>query len=336
MFDFSAVLPLPLIWGGLVALAVFMYVLLDGFDLGVGILFPFAPSNKCRDRLMSSIAPFWDGNETWLVLGTGGLLVAFPPAYGVALSALYLPAIGMLLGLILRGVAFEFRFKSEPESRWMWDYSFHFGSLAAAFCQGLMLGAFIQGFEVTGRHFSGGMLDWVSAFSVFCGLGVVVSYALLGATWTIMKTEDQTQKWARRTAVYVLAYAVFCLGIVSLWTPFLNDHLNQRWFGNAALLAPLPIVAVALGIWLVKSLLKGKEYMPFILTTGLFVVAYIGFAISLWPWAIPYHMTFEQAAANGANLSLLLVGGVIVLPVILAYTAYCYWVFRGKSEPISY
>lgn len=337
MFDFSHVLPLPLIWGGLVALAVFIYVLLDGFDLGTGILFPFAPSKDCRDKMISSIAPFWDGNETWLILGTGGLLIAFPPAYGIALSALYLPAIAMLIGLILRGVSFEFRFKAEEGSRWLWDYGFHFGSLLAAFCQGLMLGAFIQGFEVDGRSFAGGVFDWLTPFSMFCGLAVVMSYALLGATWVVLKTDDDTQKWARRTAIYVLAYAVFCLGIVSLWTPFLNDHLFARWYGHALWLLPLPLATVGVTFLLVRTLLRGSsELLPFVYTAVLFVLSYIGFAVSLWPWAVPYAMTFEQAAANGPNLSLLLVGAVIVLPVILGYVGYCYWVFRGKAKPQSY
>ena len=337
MFDFSSFLPLPLIWGGLVALAVFIYVLLDGFDLGVGILYAFAPSRECRDKLISSIAPFWDGNETWLILGTGGLLIAFPPAYGIALSALYLPATLMLFGLIMRGVSFEFRFKADKKSRWIWDYGFHFGSLLAAFCQGIMLGAFIQGFEVEGRAFVGGIFDFLTPFSMFCGLAVIMSYALLGATWSIIKTDGVTQRWSRRSAIYVLAYSVVCLTIISLWTPFLNDHLQQRWLDHVALLWPLPLITMGIVLLLLKNLLSGKhEYRPFILTTLLFVMTYIGFAISLWPWAIPYSLTFEQAAANGPNLSLLLVGAVIVLPVILTYTAYCYWVFRGKAEVHEY
>lgn len=337
MFDFSTVLPLPLIWGGLVALAVFVYVFLDGFDLGVGILFPFAPTTACRDKLMSSIAPFWDGNETWLVLGTGGLLIAFPPAYGIALTALYIPAIAMLIGLIFRGVSFEFRFKADDHSRWIWDYGFHFGSLLAAFCQGLMLGAFIQGFTVDGREFTGGTFDWLTGFSMFCGLAVVMSYALLGATWTIHKTTGATQKWARQVGLYVLAYAAFCLLVISAWTPFINAHLMERWLGNWTYLAILPVAATVLVVWLIKTLVKGTaEHTPFLLTLGLFVVSYIGFAISLFPWVVPYHMTFEQAAANGPSLSLLLVGAVIVLPFILGYVGYVYWVFRGKAEGESY
>ena len=337
MFDLSGILPLPLIWGCLIALAVFIYVLLDGFDLGVGILFPFAPSKKCRDTMVSSIAPFWDGNETWLVLGIGGLLVAFPVAYGITLSALYIPATFMLFGLVFRGVSFEFRFKASPKSRWIWDYGFHFGSLLAAFCQGLMLGAFIQGFDVSGRSFSGSVLDWLSAFSLFCGLAVIMGYALLGATWTIMKTTDKTAKWARRCALYVLAYTMFCMGIVSLWTPFLNDHLYARWFDHAHILWILPLLSSVVIYLLVKSLLNNNtEYTPYLYTAGLFVLCYIGFATSLWPWIVPYTMTFEHAAANSQNLSLLFVGAALVLPVILTYTAYCYWVFRGKSHHENY
>ncbi|MBI1309207.1 MAG: cytochrome d ubiquinol oxidase subunit II [Proteobacteria bacterium] len=336
MFDFSPFLPLPLIWGGLVALAVFIYVLLDGFDLGVGILFPFAPSEDARAKLIGSIAPFWDGNETWLVLGTGGLLIAFPPAYGIVLSALYLPATAMLFGLILRGVSFEFRFKAGKRSRWVWDYAFHFGSLAAAFCQGLMLGGFIQGFQVTGRAFSGGVFDFLTPFAIFCGLAVVMSYALLGATWAIMKTEGTTQKWARRSAIYVLTYAVACLTVVSLATPFLNAQLAGRWLSNATWLFPLPLATAVTVAFLARSILLESEYQPFFLTTLLFVFSYTGFAISLWPWVVPYQLTFAQAAANGPNLSLLLVGALLVLPVILAYTGYCYWVFRGKAHSVDY
>ncbi len=337
MFDFSALLPLPLIWGGIVALAVFMYVFLDGFDLGVGILFPFAPHKESRDELISSIAPFWDGNETWLVLGTGGLLIAFPLAYAIVLTALYIPVMFMLFGLILRGVSLEFRFKAGERSRWLWDYGFHFGSLLAAFAQGIMLGAFIQGFETAGRQFAGDFMGWLTAFSIFTGLAVIMSYALLGATWIVMKTTDQTQRWARRVAMYVLSYAVFCLAVVSLWTPFLHDHLFARWFENALWLMPLPVLTVGLTLWLARLLhQKRAEYLPFFVTLGLFMLSYIGFAISLWPWAIPYQYTFNEAAANGANLSLLLVGTVLILPVILGYVVYCYWVFRGKVEVKSY
>jgi cytochrome d ubiquinol oxidase subunit II len=200
MFSLEGFLDLPLIWYVLIATAVFLYVLLDGFDLGVGILFPFAPTDQCRDQMMNSVAPFWDGNETWLVLGGGGLLAAFPLAYAVIMPAFYIPVIAMLLGLIFRGVAFEFRFKAGEKTRWIWDYSFHFGSIAAAFMQGVIIGAFVQGVEVSGRSYAGGAFDWLNAYSLMTGVAVVFGYALLGATWVVMKTEEPTQGWARKTA----------------------------------------------------------------------------------------------------------------------------------------
>ena len=193
MFSFESFLDLPLVWYSLIGTAILMYILLDGFDLGVGILFPFAPSDQCRDRMMNSIAPFWDGNETWLVLGGGGLFAAFPLAYAILMPAFYIPIILMLLGLIFRGVAFEFRFKATGKSRRIWDYSFHFGSLVATFMQGMVLGTFVHGIAVDGRNFGGGAFDWLNAFSVMTGAALVTGYALLGATWTIMKTEADTQ-----------------------------------------------------------------------------------------------------------------------------------------------
>ena len=221
MFSFEGFVDLPLIWFGLIGVALFLYVLLDGFDLGVGILFPFAPTDQCRDRLMNSIAPFWDGNETWLVLSGGGLFAAFPLAYAILMPALYLPVIFMLLGLIFRGVAFEFRFKA-VKSRRLWDYAFHFGSLLAAFMQGMIIGAFVQGVKVEGRSFAGGAFDWLNAYSVMTGLALVFGYALLGSTWLVMKTDGITQGWARKCAAYVLGYVGLFLTIVSISMPMMN------------------------------------------------------------------------------------------------------------------
>ncbi len=230
MLDFSSWLDLPLIWGFLIATAVFLYALLDGFDLGCGILFLFAPSDKCRDRIMNSIAPFWDGNETWLILGGGGMFAAFPVAYAILMPALYLPVIFMLLGLIFRGVAFEFRFKSSEEHRKIWDIAFHAGSLLAAFMQGVILGNFVQGIEVNGRSFAGGPLDWANGFSIVTGLSLIFGYALLGATWLIMKTEDITQSWARGIASYVLVYVGLAMAIVSISMPFIDKRIIELWF----------------------------------------------------------------------------------------------------------
>lgn len=335
MFDFSSWINLPLTWGLLIATAILLYVVLDGFDLGVGILFPFALSDKCRDRMMNSVAPFWDGNETWLVLGGGGLLAAFPLAYAILLPAFYIPIIAMLLGLIIRGVAFEFRFKAVPPYRYLWDLAFHFGSLDAAFCQGMMLGAFVQGISVEGRHFAGGPFDWASGFSVMTGIAVVFGYALLGSTWLVMKTEDVTQAWARKAASYVLIFIGIFMGLVSITMPFLDEKIKVFWFSipNFYYLLPMPLLTVLLFVVLWRDLLGAKrEYRPFFLSIGIFLMGYCGLGISIYPWIIPFHYDLQQAAAEGASLSLLLVGVVPLLPLILSYTGYCYYIFRGKSQ----
>lgn len=334
MFDFSAYLDLPLIWAIIIGTAIFLYVLLDGFDLGIGVLFPFAPSDKCRDRMMNSIAPFWDGNETWLVLGGGGLFAAFPIAYSILFTAFYIPIILMLLGLILRGVAFEFRFKASKETKRIWDYTFHFGSLTAAFCQGIILGAFVEGVEVDGRSFAGGAFDWATAFSIMTGIAVVFGYAMLGATWLIMKTEDVTQKWSRSVASYVLAMVAVFMGLVSICMPFLNSDVKTLWFSfpNFFLLLPIPLLTLLLFITVWVDIHNAKrEYRPFICSIGIFLMGYLGLAISLYPWIIPFHYTVWDAAASGPSLSLMFVGVVPLLPLILSYTAYSYYIFRGKS-----
>ena len=334
MFSFAGTIDLPMVWYGLIATAIFLYVLLDGFDLGVGILFPFAPSEKCRDRMMSSIAPFWDGNETWLVLGGGGLFAAFPLAYAILMPAFYIPLILMLLGLIARGVSFEFRFKAEGKSRQLWNYVFHFGSLIATLTQGMILGAFVQGVNVTGRSFSGGAWDWLNAFSVMTGVALVCGYALLGSTWLIMKTEDITREWARKCTYYLFGYVAFFMGLVSLCMPLMDERIKELWFSlpNFYYLQIMPLLCVVMFIYLWRRLGQGDDYKPFFLTLGIFLMNYIGIGVSTWPWLVPYQVTFQRAAAAPESQSLLLVGAVVMLPVVLAYTGYCYWVFRGKAS----
>ncbi len=333
MFDLSAYINLPLVWGGLIAAAILLYVLLDGFDLGIGILFPFAPSDLCRNKMMNSITPFWDGNETWLVLGGGGLFAAFPLAYSVLLPAFYIPVIVMLLGLIFRGIAFEFRFKAHAKTRKLWDYSFHFGSLVATFSQGMILGGFVQGIQVQGRIFTGGGFDWLTPFSLMTGVALVFGYSLLGATWLMMKTNQQTQIWARKCALYVLIYVAFFMGVVCLWVPFLNQQICDRWFTFPSMfyLSPLPLLTVLTIFGLFRSLIHFGEIKSFLLAVLLFVLAYVGLAVSLWPWVVPYHLSLAQAAAASESQSLLLVGIILFLPFVLGYTAYSYYVFRGKS-----
>jgi len=334
MFSFESFLDLPLIWFGLIATAIFLYVILDGFDLGVGILFPFAPSDKCRDRMMNSIAPFWDGNETWLVLGGGGLFAAFPLAYAIIMPALYIPVTLMLLGLVFRGVAFEFRFKASGNSRILWDYAFHFGSLGATFMQGMILGGFVQGIAVDGRNFGGNPLDWLSAFSVMTGLALVCGYALLGSTWLIMKTQDTTQGWARKCAAYVLIFVALFMALVSLTMPFMNEGVKKLWFNlpNSLILLPMPLISAASIVLLWRDLKTHEEYRPFFLSLGIFLLNYIGLGISLWPWLVPYEVNLWQAAAAPESQSLLLIGTAVMLPLVLTYTGYCYYIFRGKTS----
>ena len=334
MLNFSAMLDLPLIWGVIIAMAIFLYVLLDGFDLGIGIIFPFAPSDKCRDRMMNSIAPFWDGNETWLVLGGGGLFAAFPLAYSILLPAFYIPIIVMLLGLIMRGVAFEFRFKAEGKMRRFWDDMFHFGSLIAGFFLGIILGSFVQGVKVDGRNFVGGPLDWVSGFSIMVGIAVVFGYALLGSTWLVMKTEDITQEWSRKVANYALIFVGIFMLLVSGIMPSLNEQIRIFWFAtpNFYFLLPIPLITIFLFVVLWRDLKNLKsEYRPFFSAIAIFLMGYFGIAISLYPWIVPFKYDIWQAAASAPSLSLMLVGVVPMLPIILSYTAYSYFIFRGKS-----
>lgn len=327
-----------MIWAAIIAFAVFLYVLLDGFDLGAGILFPFAPSDGCRNKIMNSIAPFWDGNETWLVLGGGGLFAAFPLAYSIILPAFYIPIILMLLGLVFRGVSFEFRFKAQPSSRKIWDYCFHFGSLVATVFQGIILGAFVGGIETSGRSFVGGHFDWLTPFSIMTAIALVFGYILLGATWIVMKTDGETQSWARNSASYAFFYVILFIGLVSLWVPFLNDDIRLRWFSmpNLLYLAPIPILTVILGLRLLYILLKTKaDTSPFVLSILLFVLCYAGLGISLWPWIVPYQITFWKAAADPSTQTLELIGVALLLPFVIGYTWYSYYVFRGKTSDVS-
>jgi cytochrome bd ubiquinol oxidase subunit II len=335
MFNLSSLIDLPLIFGIIIATAVFLYVFLDGFDLGIGIIFPFAPSDKCRDRMMNSVAPFWDGNETWLVMGGGGLFAAFPLAYAILMPAFYIPIIAMLLGLIMRGVAFEFRFKASKKTKYFWDYIFHFGSLIATFCQGAILGSFVQGVQVDGRNFSGAPFDWATSFSIMTGIALIFGYVLLGSTWLIMKTEDITQTWSRKVASYALVFVIIFMILVSAIIPSLNEGVKLFWFStpNIYYLAIIPLITALLFITLWKDLRNSKrEYRPFLITIVIFLMSYIGMAISIYPWIIPFKYDIWDAAASPEGLSLLLVGVLPLLPIILGYTAYCYYIFRGKSS----
>jgi cytochrome d ubiquinol oxidase subunit II len=324
---------LPFLWALLIAFAVLAYVCLDGFGLGVGILFPFFRRPGEQDRLMNSVAPIWDGNETWLVLGGGGLFAVFPLAYAVILPALYAPLTIMLLALVFRGVAFEFRWRTE-RGRFLWDLSFFAGSTTAAFCQGITLGAMVQGIPVADRAYAGGWWDWLTPFTVLTGVAVVVGYALLGATWLIMKTDGLVQAQARRFAL-PLGYATMGgIAFVSLCTPFLDPVYLQRWFGWPTLLFSLLVPALTLWTaWQLKQGLEANdEYRPFLAAEGLFALCFVGIGISFYPYVVPPSLTIWDVAAPDSSLEFLMVGTVVLIPLILLYTAYAYWVFRGKVK----
>jgi cytochrome bd ubiquinol oxidase subunit II len=322
---------LPLIWAALIAVAVAMYVVMDGFDLGVGILFTAAREENWRDRMMLSVAPIWDGNETWLILGGGGLLAVFHLAYAMLMPALYVPILLMLIALVFRGVAFEFRFKAERSKR-LWDYSFHYGSLVATFAQGVVLGAFVQGFEISGRQFAGGTWDFLTPFSLLTGVALVLGYGLLGATWCVMKTTGDLELWARQMALRFLAGVIVAMGLVSLWVPFLGREIETRWFSwpNIAYLAPVPLVTALVAWRLYRTLQENRTYQPFFLAIALFLLGYLGLGVSLFPYIVPPKVTIWQAANTVNSQLFALVGFAIVMPLTFAYTAYAYWVFRGK------
>jgi cytochrome bd ubiquinol oxidase subunit II len=325
------IIDLAFIWAGIIAFAVLAYVVMDGFDLGIGILFPFYKSEADRDRMMNSVAPVWDGNETWLVLGGGGLFAVFPLAYAVIMPALYAPIIIMLLALVFRGVAFEFRWRTQ-RGKFLWDWSFAAGSLAATFAQGMALGTIVQGIPVADRAYAGGWWNWLTLFSLFTGAALVVGYALLGATWLILKTEGALQDKSYRIALILGPATLALIGLVSLWTPFLEPLYMERWFTWPRMLytVPVPLLVAGAAYLLIKGLIQRKERTPFLASLALFVLSFIGIGISFYPYIVPPTLTISDAAAPDESLGFLLVGAVVLVPIILAYTGYAYWVFRGK------
>ena len=324
---------IPVIWFVIIVFATLMYIVMDGFDLGIGILFGFVPNAQERDVMMNSVAPVWDGNETWLVLGGAGLFGAFPLAYAVITDALAIPLTAMLIGLIFRGVAFEFRFKATPSHPKFWDYSFVSGSLLATFSQGMVVGAVINGFEVADRRFAGSALDWLTPFSLFCGLGLVVAYMLLGTTWLIMKSEGALQQRMRELTRHTLLALMAVIAVVSVWTPLGWPSVAERWFTlpNFYWFVPVPVLVIALSLWIWRlSAHPGSHARPFLLTLGLIFLGFSGLGISLWPNIIPPHITLWEASAPPASQLFMLVGTLLIIPVILVYTAWSYYVFRGK------
>ena len=328
---------LATIWALIIAFAVFAYVVMDGFDLGIGILFPTLQVGEERDIAMNSVAPVWDGNETWLILGGGGLMAAFPLAYAIILPAVYVPVIAMLLALIFRGVAFEFRWR-DPRHRAFWDVAFAAGSVVAAVSQGIILGALLQGITVQGRQYGGGWWDWLTPFSLLTGASVLVGYALLGATWLIMRTEGTLQVHAARYARWLGAAMVGFIIAVSAATPFLSNAYFQRWFAWPSVLiaAQVPLMVAVATFLFFRSLAYGYERPPFLIALLLFLLCFVGLGISMFPYIVPDQVTIWQAAAPESSQVFMLVGASALIPIILAYTGYAYWVFRGKVSTDGY
>jgi len=325
---------LAFLWAAIIAFAVLAYVILDGFDLGVGILFPLFPEKRHRDVMMNSVAPIWDGNETWLVLGGGGLMAVFPLAYATILPALYAPIIAMLLGLIFRGVAFEYRWRTKRAEE-LWNWAFAGGSAVVALAQGIMLGALVQGIPVENRAYAGGWWDWLTPFSIATGLAVLIGYALLGATWLVMKTTGDLREKARTLSSIAAIATLVAMGVVSLWTPFLEPLYLARWFSwpTAIFSVIVPLLVLGCFLLLAIGLRDQHDSQPFLAALGLFVLGYAGIGISFYPYIVPTSLTIWDAAAPQESLAFLLFGALILVPVILVYTGYAYWVFRGKVDP---
>ncbi|WP_417763476.1 cytochrome d ubiquinol oxidase subunit II [Shewanella sp.] len=326
---------LPIIWAVIIALGVMIYIILDGFDLGIGILFPLIKDREQRDQMVNTVAPVWDGNETWLVLGGAALMAAFPVAYSVILSALYLPLILMLVGLIWRGVAFEFRFKAHTlEHRKFWDKAFFWGSLLATFCQGITMGSLVQGINTDNDVYIGGMLDWISPFSLFCGLGLVATYALLGSTWLIMKTSGQLQQLMCRYARPLTIILLVFIALVSVWTPLMSAAIKSRWFTLPHFwwFSPVPLLTLFTSWRLIKSVQQSPSYQPFLATLVLIFLGYSGLIISLWPTIVPPNISLIAASSPPESQGFALVGALLIIPMIIGYSAWSYYVFRGKVQ----
>ena len=323
---------LPLIFATLLGFIILMYVILDGFDLGIGILFPFTSNEKDRDTMMNSVAPVWDGNETWLVFGGAMLYGAFPSVYGLLLPILYMPIMLMLIALLFRGVSFEFRFKAK-RSKPIWNWIFAISSVAATFFQGIILGAFVQGFSIDESSMTINNPDWLTPFSLSTGIALVCGYALLGATWMIIKSTGRLQRTMIHHARGLLVLVGLFLIFVSIWTPLHSDEIFHRWYSvpNVFLLSPLPVFAAVAIYQVWRNLNTASEYKPFIYSIVIFLCAYIGIGISVYPYLIPPQVTLWEAAAPDSTLKFILVGVVIMLPILLAYTLYAYHLFRGKS-----
>jgi cytochrome d ubiquinol oxidase subunit II len=322
---------LPMIWAAIIGLGVFLYVLLDGFDLGIGLLFPFFHLEGDREVMLNTVAPVWDGNETWMVLGGACLFAAFPVAYGTLLPAVYLPLIAMLCGLIFRGVAFEIRAKAR-RTQHLWELAFMLGSAMATFCQGVILGTLLQGVTIVDGRFAGAAFDWLSPFSLFCGLGLLTTYATLGCTWLVMKTDGELQRRMRVMVKPLVLTLLLVIGVVSLWTVLGQQAVADRWFArhNFLFFAPVPMLVLACVAGIVRFNTRGHDKLPFVLTLAILFLGYSGLLISIFPYIVPPSLTIWAASSPPSSQKFALVGVLIILPIILAYTGLAYWVFRGK------
>jgi cytochrome bd ubiquinol oxidase subunit II len=329
--DVSSATILPLLWAMVIVLGIMIYIILDGFSLGIGILFAFNKNENHKDLMIKSISPFWDGNQTWLIMGGVGLFAAFPKAYGYLLSTLYLPIILLLIALIFRGITFEYRYKITKYKKF-WDICFAISSTVATFVQGCALGTFIDGFSEPGTTILPTTVDWFTPFNILCGFALICGYALIGSTWLIMKTEGKLQEWCNKKATILLFMVLTLFAIISFWTPYKWGHIADKWFSypNFLFLIPVPIHIMGITAIFLYALFTKKEYLPFIMTIALFIMAYTGLAITLWPYIIPHSVTIWDAAAPPESLLFGLTGVLILLPIVIAYNVHTYWVFRGK------
>jgi cytochrome d ubiquinol oxidase subunit II len=319
------------VWFLIIGFAIMMYVLLDGFVLGIGILSPFADDEPQQELMMNTAAPIWDGNETWLVMGGAGLMGAFPKAYALILPALYVPVLALLIALIFRGVAFEFRFRAE-RSRRIWGLAFCLGSVVAAFTQGVILGAIVEGIPLQAGQAVHGTFDWYAPFPMLTGVALIFGYGLLGATWLVLKTEGRAQLVARELARPLMLVVIAFMGLVSASLPFLDSRLMARWFSwpNMAYLAPLPIATLVVAVLLWRSVMKNRDARPFVLALAFFALGFLGLVVGMWPNLVPPSLSIWDAASPPSSQGFVLVGAAIMLPVVVLYTAYSYRVFRGK------
>ncbi|GAB0116483.1 cytochrome d ubiquinol oxidase subunit II [Acidisoma sp. 7E03] len=330
---------LPVLWAGIMAFVILAYVVLDGFDLGIGLLFAVEPKLEDRDVMVNTVAPVWDGNETWLVLGGSGLYAVFPGAYSTILPAVYPLLIIMLMGLIFRGVAFEFRFRAVEAHRRWWDWAFLGGSLAAGFTQGTILGALIDGTTLHDGAFAGTAFDWLAPFPLFCGIAVVFGYALLGSSWLILRTGGPLQARMRRRTLRLGVVMLILLGVVSLWTPFLNVHFVSRWFSWPGYWATAagPLLSLLLAVLFFRSIAREDsprhEATPFLCALGWFTLGFLGLGFSIFPMIVPPTMDIWQASSAHSSQIFTLVGMGVMIPLILAYNVLSYYIFRGKVEP---